>query len=115
MFIFAPQMMGLLSPDAPVIDLGARVLRIEAFAEIGYAASLVIYGAFVGAGDTRWPSVMNFGSMWVVRIIPAIFITRIYGLVGFWVCMAVELTFRGSIFLVRLIRGTWLKNVEDIC
>ncbi len=111
MFIFSPQMMGLLSPDAPVIDLGARVLRIEAFAEVGYAAALVIYGAFVGAGDTRWPSVMNFGSMWIVRIIPAIFITRAYGLVGFWVCMAVELTFRGSLFLIRLWRGTWLKKV----
>jgi putative MATE family efflux protein len=111
MFLFAPQMMGLLSPDASVIDLGARVLRIEAFAEPGYAAAMVIYGAFVGAGDTRWPSVMNFGSMWVVRIIPAIFITPVYGLVGFWVCMAVELTFRGSLFLIRLRRGTWLKGV----
>ena len=110
MYIFAPQMMGLLSPDAAVIDLGARVLRIEAFAEVGYAAAMVVYGACVGAGDTKWPSVMNFGSMWIVRI----FITPIYGLVGFWVCMAVELTFRGSIFLVRLARGTWLKNVEDL-
>ena len=114
MYIFAPQMMGLLSPDAAVIDLGARVLRIEAFAEVGYAAAMVVYGACVGAGDTKWPSVMNFGSMWIVRILPAIFVTRKFGLVGFWVCMAVELTFRGSIFLVRLIRGTWLKNVEDI-
>ena len=111
MFIFAPQMMGLLSPDAAVIDLGGRVLRIEAFAELGYAAALVVYGAFVGAGDTRWPSVMNFGSMWLVRIIPAIFVTRVYGLVGFWVCMAVELTFRGLIFLIRLYRGNWLKKV----
>jgi Na+-driven multidrug efflux pump len=49
--------------------------------------------------------------MWVVRIIPAIFITPVYGLVGFWVCMAVELTFRGSLFLIRLRRGTWLKGV----
>lgn len=114
MYIFAPQMMGLLSPDAEVIGLGARVLRIEAFAEMGYAAAMVIYGCCVGAGDTKWPSVMNFGSMWIIRIIPAIFITRIYGLVGFWVCMAVELSFRGLFFIVRLYRGTWLKNVQDI-
>ena len=114
MYLFAPQMMGLLSPDAAVIDLGARVLRIEAFAEVGYAAAMVIYGACVGAGDTKVPSVMNFGSMWVVRIIPAIFITRIYGLVGFWVCMAVELSFRGLLFVIRLYRGTWLKKVETV-
>ncbi len=114
MYFFAPEMMGLLSPDREVIDLGARVLRIEAFAEVGYAAAMVIYGSCVGAGDTKWPSVMNFGSMWIVRILPAIFITPVYGLVGFWVCMAVELSFRGLLFLIRLYRGTWLKNVQDI-
>ena len=110
MYLFAPQMMGLLTPDGAVIDLGARVLRIEAFAEVGYAASIVAYGACVGAGDTRIPSLMNFGSMWIVRIIPAIFLARIYGLVGFWICMAVELNFRGLIFLVRLYRGRWLSE-----
>jgi len=110
MYIFAPQMIGIMSPDADVIALGGRVLRIEAFAEIGYAASIVAYGAFVGAGDTKWPSFMNLGSMWIVRIIPAIFLTRRYGLVGFWICMAVELSFRGLIFLIRLIRGKWLNK-----
>jgi Na+-driven multidrug efflux pump len=78
---------------------------------MGYAASIVAYGAFVGAGDTTWPSVMNFGSMWIVRIIPAIFLARIYGLKGIWIAMAVELSFRGLIFLIRLIRGRWLKGV----
>ena len=110
MYIFAPQMIGIMSPDADVIALGGRVLRIEAFAEIGYAASIVAYGAFVGAGDTKWPSIMNLGSMWIVRIIPAIFLTKRYGLVGFWICMAVELSFRGLIFLIRLVRGKWLNK-----
>ena len=110
MYVFAPQLMGMLTPDAEVIGLGARCLRIEAFAELGYAASIVIYGAFVGAGDTKWPSIMNFTSMWVVRIIPAIFLVKVYGLVGFWIAMAAELTFRGIIFLVRLARGTWLAK-----
>ena len=110
MYIFAPQMIGIMSPDADVISLGSRVLRIEAFAEIGYAASIVAYGAFVGAGDTKWPSFMNLGSMWIVRIIPAIFLTRRYGLVGFWICMAVELSFRGLIFLIRLMRGKWMNK-----
>ena len=86
------------------------MLRIEAFAEVFYAASIVVYGACVGAGDTRWPSVMNFGSMWVVRILPAIFLTRTMGLPGFWYCMAAELSFRGILFLIRLYRGTWLKH-----
>ena len=110
MYIFAPQIMTLLTPDAEVISLGVRVLRIEAFAEMGYAASIVAYGAFVGAGDTKWPSVMNFTSMWIVRLLPAFFLVKVYGLVGFWIAMAVELTFRGTIFLVRLARGKWLEQ-----
>ena len=110
MYIFAPQIMTLLTPDAEVISLGVRVLRIEAFAEMGYAASIVAYGAFVGAGDTKWPSVMNFTSMWIVRLLPAFFLVKVYGLVGFWIAMAVELTFRGTVFLVRLARGKWLEQ-----
>ena len=110
MYIFSPDLMGLLTPDGEVIRLGSRVLRIEAFAELGYAASIVAYGAFVGAGDTKWPSVMNFTSMWIVRILPAVFLVKVYGLVGFWIAMAVELTFRGTIFLVRLARGKWLEQ-----
>ena len=110
MYLFAPQIMALLTPDAEVISLGVRVLRIEAFAEMGYAASIVAYGACVGAGDTKWPSIMNFTSMWIVRILPAIFLVKVYGLVGFWIAMAVELTFRGAVFLVRLARGKWLER-----
>ena len=109
MYAFATQLMAMLTPDSEVIHLGARVLRIESFAELGYAASIVIYGACVGAGDTKWPSVMNFTSMWIVRIVPAIFLVKAYGLVGFWIAMAVELTFRGTIFIIRLARGKWLK------
>ena len=113
MFAFAPQIMGMLSPDEGVISLGARVLRIEAFAEIFYAASIVGYGVCVGAGDTKVPSILNFSSMWIVRIIPAIFLTRRFGLVGFWVAMAFELSFRGSIFLIRLARGRWLGGHSE--
>ncbi|MBR5175435.1 MAG: MATE family efflux transporter [Bacteroidales bacterium] len=109
MYAFASQLMAMLTPDAEVIRLGASVLRIESFAEIGYAASIVIYGVCVGAGDTKWPSVMNFTSMWIVRIIPAVFLVKVYGLVGFWIAMAVELTFRGTFFLIRLARGKWLN------
>jgi putative MATE family efflux protein len=110
MYIFSPELMGLLTPDGEVIRLGAKVLRIEAFAELGYAASIVAYGACVGAGDTKWPSVMNFTSMWIVRILPAIFLVKAYGLVGFWIAMAVELTFRGAIFLLRIARKKWLEK-----
>ena len=111
MYFIAPQIMSLLSADPEVVALGARVLRIEAFAEAGYAAAIVAYGACVGAGDTAVPSMLNLGSMWLVRIVPAIFLTRVYGLVGYWIAMCIELNVRGLLFIWRISGEKWMKNM----
>lgn len=51
-------MMSLLTPDLAIQALGVSILRIEAFAEPMYGASIVASGAFRGAGDTLVPSMM---------------------------------------------------------
>jgi len=114
MYFIAPQIMSLLSSDPDVVALGAKVLRIEAFAEAGYAASIVAYGVFVGAGDTMVPSILNLGSTWLVRIVPAIFLTKIYGLTGYWIVMCIELNVRGLVFLLRLRGDNWTKKMGNI-
>ena len=110
MFILAPQLMGLLSVDPDVVALGAKVLRIEAFAETMYALSIVGYGCCVGAGDTLVPSIMNFCSMWLVRIVLAIILTPKLGLTGYWIAMCAELNLRGLMFLWRLNGDKWMKH-----
>ena len=111
MYFAAPTMMGLLTPIKEVQSLGVRVLRIEAFAEPMYAASIVASGAFRGAGDTLIPSIMNFFSMWAVRI-PLIYILAVrIGLKGVWIAMCIELCFRGMIFLVRLYKENWMGKL----
>lgn len=109
MYVAAPLIMEIMTPDAAVRELGAKVLRIEAFAEPMYAASIVVYGVFVGVGDTLVPSIMNLGSIWAVRLTLAAVLAPRYGLEGAWLAMCIELCFRGFIFLVRLYRKKWLK------
>lgn len=109
LYFGAPLMMGILSPVREIVDLGTEVLRIEAFAEPMYAASIVAYGAFVGVGDTLIPAVMNFGSIWCVRVPLAAIMAPIYGLRGVWMAMCFELIFRGIIFLLRMKYGRWIK------
>ncbi len=111
MFIFAPFMMGLLSPDPEVVALGTRVLRLEAFVEGLYGASIVALGVFRGAGDTLVPSIMNFASMWLVRLPAAALLAPKFGLMGVWIAMAGELCVRGIIFLIRLSTKRWQKNI----
>lgn len=114
MYIFAPMIMQMLTSDPDVSDLGAKVLRIEAFAETLYAVSIVAYGVFVGAGDTLVPSIMNFGSIWLIRIGLALVLTPKYGLAGYWMAMCIELNVRGLMFLFRLKDNKWLKNKQLI-
>lgn len=110
MYVFAPEMIGLLSPVESIQELGTTCLRIEAFAEPFFAASIVTYSVCVGAGDTFKPAAINLSTMWFVRLTLAYGLSKSYGLEGVWIAMAVELTFRGILFLVRLFRGSWTKS-----
>lgn len=112
MFVFAPEMIGFLSPVEEIRQLGAMVLRIEAFAEPFFAASIVSYAVCVASGDTLKPAAMSLFSMWCVRLTLAYVLAQSYGLRGVWVAMATELTFRGTIFLLRIRRGSWLKGIK---
>lgn len=114
MYISAPSVLGLMTPDLDVQELASRILRIEAFAEPMYAASIVCYGVFIGAGDTLIPCTMNLSSMWIIRISLALICTKVLGLglVGVWTAMAIELCFRGIIFLWRVKGSRWMKIKE---
>lgn len=113
MFVFAPEMIGFLSPVEEIRLLGAMVLRIEAFAEPFFAAAIVSYAVCVASGDTLKPAAMSLFSMWCVRLTLAYVLAQSYGLRGVWVAMATELTFRGTIFLLRIRRGSWLKGIKE--
>ena len=109
MYVFAPVMIGVMSPDPAVVALGARVLRLEAFAEPLFAAGIVAAGVFRGAGDTLMPSVFNFLSMWGVRLPLAALLAPRMGLIGVWIAMFCDLTVAGVLFLIRLRGKKWLS------
>lgn len=112
MYVFAPEMIGVLSPVEAIRQLGTTCLRIEAFAEPFFAASIVTYCVCVGAGDTFKPAAINLGTIWLVRLTLAYGLSKSYGLEGVWIAMATELTFRGVLFLIRLFRGSWMKSFQ---
>lgn len=114
MYIAAPWIFSMLTPDGAVQTLGAAVLRIEAFAEPLFAASIVAAGALRGAGDTLIPSIIELGSMWGVRITLALLLVGPLGLHGVWIAMCVELCVRGLLFLLRMLRGRWLE-MRAVC
>ena len=113
MYTTSPALMTLMTPDVTVQHLTVQVLRIEAFAEPMFAASIVCYGIFVGAKDTLIPCTMNLASIWFVRISLALLLVSSMGLQGVWIAMALELCFRGIIFLIRFRSDSWLKHTPQ--
>lgn len=108
LFFFAPQLISIFSTDPEVMELGAQVLRIVAFAEPLFAASIVVTGVLRGAGDAKAPFLISLVTMWGVRITLSLVLASSFGLVGVWIAMAVELVVRGAIFLWRLYSNRWL-------
>ena len=92
--------------------VGNRDSADRSFAEPMFAASIVAYGVFVGVGNTFVPSLMNFGSIWGVRLTLAAWLAPTMGLRGVWLAMCIELCFRGVIFLARLWGSNWIYKLR---
>ena len=84
MYVFAPEMIGVVSPVESIREMGTICLRIEAFAEPFFAASIVTYCVCVGAGDTKKPAMINLvpcgwcTSLWLM-LFPRAMAWREYG------------------------------------
>ena len=113
LFIFAPEMIGIMTKDEAVRELGTKILRIEAFAEPMFGASIVAEGVFRGMGKTRIPTILNLISMWCVRLPASALVAPRYGLVGVWYVMCLELCFRGGIFIIAMWRSYRSKFEND--
>lgn len=115
LYLFAPNLMRFFTSDMAVIALGTTVLRIEAFAEPAFGLSMLAFGVFRGAGDTRRPFFISIAGMWLLRL-PLAYVllkTTSLGLLGVWIAMASDLTLRGIICLVQYRRFTWLDSWKE--
>lgn len=111
------QIMSLFSDDPAVIAKGIGVLKIIAFVEPFFNASIVLTGVLRGAVQTKIPLYAALGGMWFVRLISAFIFINVFqlGLKGAWVGMFLDLTFRFFIVFNEYRKKDWLdaKIVVD--
>lgn len=110
MALLCPLVFRLLTPDTGVQKLATQVLRIGLIAEPLFGVSIVAAGALRGAGDTLVPSLLNLGSIWLVRIGLASVLVGPLGLKGMWIAMAAELCVRGLLMLWRQLTSRYYKS-----
>ncbi len=110
LYTFPRQLMSIFSNDMAVINEGVGALRIIAFVQPLFNATIVLTGILRGAGDTKVPLYAAIGGMWFVRLISAYIFINIFkwGLSGAWIGMALDLAVRFLIVFYRYIRKDWL-------
>lgn len=101
MMIICPVVFSMLTPDIEVQTLATEVLRMELIAEPLFGISIVAAGALRGTGDTFVPSILNLGSIWIIRLGLALILVKPFGLHGMWIAMTIELCVRGLLLLYR--------------
>ena len=99
--------MRIFSPDAAVISLGARVLKIVAVSEPFFAVVIIMEGIFNGVGDTKVPFLFSLCTMWGVRILFTFLCVSFFqlGLEAVWLCMVADNLTRFFCMVVRYLRG----------
>jgi MATE family multidrug resistance protein len=87
LFLLAPQaLIGLFTDDPDVLALAGPLLALGAAFQFFDALQIVIGGALRGAGDTRWPFVVQTLLAWALRL-PLVWLFAFFweaGVIGAW-------------------------------
>jgi len=113
LLLFPELLMRIYTTDLEVIQVGTRLLRIVAFAQIPMATFFVLSGGLRGAGDTRTMLYISTASIWLVRLSLAQFFVGILGkgLEWVWLAMVADWFVRAGLAAWRFRSGHW-KNIE---
>lgn len=108
---------GLILPvftnDPAVIHTGVFGLRMAGLVQFADAAGLTLWFALSGAGNTRFPAIIESITMWGVCL-PLSYLTGVYwgwGFVGPWLAFGLNIVLFASLMVWKVGRGDW-KTIQ---
>lgn len=112
LFVAVPgQLLHIFTDDPAVLALGRPLLAIGAVFQLFDAVAVIAQGALRGAGDTRWPFVVETAFGWGV-FLPLAYLLGVWlegGLAGAWTGGMISLGCSASILLWRFRSGAWRR------
>ncbi len=88
------------SPTEEVANLASIYLILAGLSEPGLAIVMTLGGGIRGGGNTTIPMIINVGGLYLFRIMPALFLINILGVIGAWLAMFVDVYLRGLTFVI---------------
>ncbi len=110
LFVTVPGLLfRIFSDDPAVLALGGPLLLLAAAFQLLDALGIVVGGALRGAGDTRWPFVVQTSLAWGLRV-PLVYlfgVTLERGVLGAWFAELIYIWVLGGAFALRFRGGAW--------
>lgn len=99
----------LYTPDASVIEAGAKLLSIAAAFQLFDGIQTVTTGALRGSGKTRIPMAANFIAYWVLGLPAgyALCFHAHWGIVGLWIGLSI-----GLVIVAAVVLYAWAKRMH---
>lgn len=106
---FAPYILRIFVDDSDVVDTGAKLLRVFAFAQPALAVHGSMSGVLRGAGDVRFVLFSYTCSVWGVRVPIAALMVLGFGLSApfAWLAAVAENWTRAALVTWRMRTGRW--------
>ncbi len=101
----------IFTDDPRVLELGRPLLLIGAFFQLADAVAIIADGALRGAGDTRWPFMVETAMGWGILVPLAYYVGVVleYGLTGAWLASLVHILMLSTILFLRFRSNAWQK------
>lgn len=111
LWVIATPLYGIFSADERVLALGAQIMAVEVFLEVGRSFNIVLVRNLQAVGDVKFPVLIGIFSQWVIAVGVGYVLGVVlnWGLVGLWIAFALDENFRAVIFLLRWKSGKWRK------
>lgn len=108
-FIMPELIISMFTKEADVRTLSASALRIVSICQPFTAASMVLNGSLRGAGATKSVLYITFIGVFLIRIPIAYFFIYVFktGLIGAWIIMTIDWSFRAAVGYFIFKRGKW--------
>jgi len=107
--IFGRSILGAFTDNAEIIAMGVWVLVVDWFLEIGRTSNIFATSTLRATGDAFYPLMIAIIFNWTVAVglSYVVGIPLGYGLVGMWICFALDENIRGVILMRRWRSGKW--------
>lgn len=110
LFLGSDYIIGIFpSADAEVLEIAKKLLFVELFLEIGRSVNITMVRALQTAGDVKYPVIMSIIFTWCLSVTLGIVLGMFWGLgiVGIWIATAADELCRGTVLILRFVRGKW--------